>query len=204
VETKYFKVVGTAKFGLAPAKKLAEWRGTYCAQSRGESPKLELTKALSPNFLYFGLLPTTSGPLSHFVHRRLQFTVVRPDSSHRPHFLSIARPIDHPACMRLFSPRLFPPLHFTTAIRFSSAERSCFSTSSHFNRFQLSVRKPLQSTAAMAPPMTTKAGKPLDKDLLESLLKRRLFFTPAFEIHAPVKGLFGQYILAPLTFCYVR
>jgi glycyl-tRNA synthetase len=42
--------------------------------------------------------------------------------------------------------------------------------------------------------MTTKTGKPLDRDVLESLLKRRLFFTPAFEIHAPVKGLFGKMV----------
>lgn len=43
----------------------------------------------------------------------------------------------------------------------------------------------------MAPPMTTKAGQPLNKEQLDSLLKRRMFFTPAFEIHGAVKGLFG-------------
>jgi len=42
----------------------------------------------------------------------------------------------------------------------------------------------------MTTQMTTKTGHPLDKNLLESLLKRRMFFTPAFEIHGPVKGLF--------------
>jgi hypothetical protein len=97
-------------------------------------------------------------------------------------------------CMRLFPTRPFLRLttSYSTLIHFYSAERRCFSTSTPFSKFQVAVKRPLLSTTAMAPPMTTKTGKPLDKDVLESLLKRRLFFTPAFEIHAPVKGLFGK------------
>jgi hypothetical protein len=115
----------------------------------------------------------------------IQFIVCRPDSSS-----SVSFPVNCPRVsrMRLFFPRLF---NLTSTVHFSGAARCCFSTTSHFNRYQLSPRKSQLVTSTMAPPMTTKAGKPLDKDLLESLLKRRLFFTPAFEIHAPVKGLFG-------------
>lgn len=61
----------------------------------------------------------------------------------------------------------------------------------------------------MAPPMTTKTvritppiyhlvsirlitiqGKPFDRNQFESVLKRRLFFTPAFEIYGGVAGLY--------------
>lgn len=37
---------------------------------------------------------------------------------------------------------------------------------------------------------TTKAGQPFDRAILDSLLRRRLFFTPSFEIYEGVKGLF--------------
>jgi glycyl-tRNA synthetase len=37
---------------------------------------------------------------------------------------------------------------------------------------------------------TTKTGAPLDRQILDSLLKRRLFYTPAFEIYGKEKGLF--------------
>ncbi|KAL2038386.1 hypothetical protein N7G274_008725 [Stereocaulon virgatum] len=37
---------------------------------------------------------------------------------------------------------------------------------------------------------TTKTGQPLDRIVLDSLLRRRLFFTPAFEIYGGVAGLY--------------
>lgn len=37
---------------------------------------------------------------------------------------------------------------------------------------------------------TTKTGRPLDRTILDSLLRRRLFFTPAFEIYGGVTGLY--------------
>lgn len=37
---------------------------------------------------------------------------------------------------------------------------------------------------------TTKTGQPLDRAVLESLLRRRLFYTPAFEIYGGERGLF--------------
>ncbi|CAH0049331.1 unnamed protein product [Clonostachys solani] len=42
----------------------------------------------------------------------------------------------------------------------------------------------------MAPSATTLKGQPLDKVLLESMLKRRLFYTPSFEIYGGVAGLY--------------
>lgn len=42
----------------------------------------------------------------------------------------------------------------------------------------------------MAPAATTKTGEPFDKAALESLMRRRLFYTPAFEIYGGVSGLF--------------
>lgn len=37
---------------------------------------------------------------------------------------------------------------------------------------------------------TTKTGQPLDRPTLDSLLRRRLFYTPAFEIYGGVSGLY--------------
>ncbi|CAI6088732.1 unnamed protein product [Clonostachys chloroleuca] len=42
----------------------------------------------------------------------------------------------------------------------------------------------------MAPSATTLKGQPLDKVLLEAMLKRRLFYTPSFEIYGGVAGLY--------------
>jgi hypothetical protein len=67
-----------------------------------------------------------------------------------------------------------------------------FHTSIPLERYLPIASKYSNLNADMAPKMTTKAGKPLDKEQLDSLLKRRMFFTPAFEIHGAVKGLFGK------------
>ncbi|KAI9886522.1 MAG: Glycine--tRNA ligase 1, mitochondrial [Watsoniomyces obsoletus] len=37
---------------------------------------------------------------------------------------------------------------------------------------------------------TTKTGQPLDRPVLDSLLRRRLFYTPSFEIYGGVSGLY--------------
>ena len=42
----------------------------------------------------------------------------------------------------------------------------------------------------MASDMTTKTGQPLDRSVLDSLLRRRLFYTPAFEVYGGVSGLY--------------
>ncbi|KAF2176279.1 glycyl-tRNA synthetase-like protein [Zopfia rhizophila CBS 207.26] len=42
----------------------------------------------------------------------------------------------------------------------------------------------------MAHPMTMKNGQPFDRASLESLMKRRLFYTPSFDIYGGVSGLY--------------
>ncbi|KAF2736908.1 glycyl-tRNA synthetase [Polyplosphaeria fusca] len=42
----------------------------------------------------------------------------------------------------------------------------------------------------MASSMTTKDGKPFERASLESLMRRRLFYTPAFDIYGGVSGLY--------------
>ena len=37
---------------------------------------------------------------------------------------------------------------------------------------------------------TTKTGQPLDREALDTMLRRRLFYTPAFEVYGGVKGLY--------------
>ena len=51
-------------------------------------------------------------------------------------------------------------------------------------KFQLPKFEPTMATSS------TKTGQPLNREILEPMLKRRLFFTPAFEIYGGVKGLF--------------
>jgi len=42
----------------------------------------------------------------------------------------------------------------------------------------------------MAPVSTTKTGQPLDRQTLDSMLRRRLFYTPSFEAYGGVSGLY--------------
>jgi glycyl-tRNA synthetase len=42
----------------------------------------------------------------------------------------------------------------------------------------------------MAPASTTKTGQPLDRQTLDSMLRRRLFYTPSFEPYGGVSGLY--------------
>ena len=42
----------------------------------------------------------------------------------------------------------------------------------------------------MASSATTLKGQPLDRGLLDQMLRRRVFFTPAFEIYNGVAGLY--------------
>src|SRR5277367_3625286 len=61
-----------------------------------------------------------------------------------------------------------------------------FTTSAAVYRYQ--VRK-LKSAPAMATAKTLK-GQPLDRPTLDSLLRRRMFYTPSFESYGGVAGLF--------------
>ena len=59
-----------------------------------------------------------------------------------------------------------------------------FSTASLLQRHQLPKTNLAMATS------TTKTGQPLDRPTLDSLLRRRLFFTPAFEVYGGVSGLY--------------
>ena len=59
-----------------------------------------------------------------------------------------------------------------------------FSTTKAPRKYQLP-----KFNAAMAT-STTKTGQPLDRPTLDSLLRRRLFYTPAFEVYGGVSGLY--------------
>ena len=92
----------------------------------------------------------------------------------------------------IFRPSIFSPLVGKVArFRQVAAPRVCSirsftSTTLHY-RFQVlkSTKKPSMTATA-----TTLKGQPLDKAALESLLRRRMFYTPSFEIYGGVSGLY--------------
>lgn len=65
-----------------------------------------------------------------------------------------------------------------------SSVSGAFSTTSFLKKYQLP-----NSNLAMAT-STTKTGHPLDRPIFDSLLRRRLFYTPAFEVYGGVSGLY--------------
>ena len=60
-----------------------------------------------------------------------------------------------------------------------------FGSTSGLSRAQIPQRK-----TSMASDMTTKMGKPFDRKSLDTILRRRLFYTPAFELYNGVAGLY--------------
>ncbi|KAL8666490.1 MAG: hypothetical protein Q9168_007484 [Polycauliona sp. 1 TL-2023] len=75
-------------------------------------------------------------------------------------------------CPRIYSPR-----------RAASSSRY-FSGTTPQNRFQITKSDPTMATT------TTKTGQPLDRQVLDSMLRRRMFYTPAFEVYGGVSGLY--------------
>ena len=63
------------------------------------------------------------------------------------------------------------------------SQRNFSSTVTHF-KHQSPKSIPIMATA------TTKTGQPFDRGVLESLLRRRLFYTPSFEVYGGVSGLY--------------
>lgn len=49
---------------------------------------------------------------------------------------------------------------------------------------------PVNKTDLKMATATTKTGQPLDREALDSMLRRRLFYTPSFEVYGGVKGLY--------------
>ncbi|KAL8349683.1 hypothetical protein RB598_005177 [Gaeumannomyces tritici] len=52
------------------------------------------------------------------------------------------------------------------------------------------TRRPKQEKFNMAPPATTLKGEPLDRPALDTMLRRRMFYTPSYEIYGGVSGLY--------------
>ena len=67
--------------------------------------------------------------------------------------------------------------------RLGSTART-FSTTSLYRKYQINKFDPGMATT------TTMTGQPLDRTQLDSLLRRRLFYTPAFEVYGGVSGLY--------------
>ena len=59
-----------------------------------------------------------------------------------------------------------------------------FRATTAIQRYQVQKVKPVMTIT------TTKTGQPLDRPQLDSLLRRRLFYTPAFEVYGGVSGLY--------------
>ena len=66
----------------------------------------------------------------------------------------------------------------------SIVDTRSFSIKSVSRKYQVPKHKPSMATT------TTKTGQPLERWVLDSLLRRRLFFTPAFDIYGGVSGLY--------------
>ena len=59
-----------------------------------------------------------------------------------------------------------------------------FFTTAQQQKYQAPRAEPIMATT------TTKTGQPLDRSVLDSLLRRRLFYTPSFELYGGVSGLY--------------
>ena len=68
--------------------------------------------------------------------------------------------------------------------RYTCNTKQAFSTTGLNYKYQLPKRAPSMATS------TTLTGQPLDHSTLDSLLRRRLFYTPAFEVYNGVSGLY--------------
>ncbi|KAF1933654.1 glycyl-tRNA synthetase [Didymella exigua CBS 183.55] len=87
--------------------------------------------------------------------------------------------------LRANSPRLCRPS--TPPFSYPTKPARCFSATPTHCKFVVPKRK---QQVTMPSDMTTYKGKPFDRASLESVMKRRLFYTPAFDIYGGVSGLY--------------
>lgn len=85
----------------------------------------------------------------------------------------------------------------------SKTRSRCFSSSSHLHK-ALVQRPKNHKLSKMSSTATTLKGQPLDKAILDAMLRRRMFYTPSFEIYGGVGGLYdfgppGCGLLANIT-----
>lgn len=90
-----------------------------------------------------------------------------------------------PAIASLLGGKVFNLRNVATPRAFSIRQ---FSASPSYSRFIIS--KPKKHKIKMTTTATTLKGQPLDKTVLESMLRRRMFYTPSFEIYGGVSGLY--------------
>lgn len=88
----------------------------------------------------------------------------------------------------LFNPLLSTPHHYPRVTHPATTFASNFSNTTTRQRFKVPTHK--KDHVVMAGDMTTFKGRPFDRASLESLMKRRLFYTPAFDIYGGVSGLY--------------
>ena len=86
---------------------------------------------------------------------------------------------------------MISPCKFICAITLKQAKQLRANNPGAFS-FIRSYRyqQPLLKSSIAPSDMTTKTGKTLDRVTLDSLLRRRLFYTPAFEVYGGVAGLY--------------
>ena len=62
-----------------------------------------------------------------------------------------------------------------------------FTTTTHYHKFVLPSFKQVQDPVMAT---TTLKGQPFDRQVLDSMLRRRMFYTPSFEIYGGTAGLY--------------
>jgi len=78
------------------------------------------------------------------------------------------------------------PARFVAHTRTRCTKRA-FTSNTVYQKYQLTAASDLKMASAT---VRTKTGKDVDRQIHDSLLKRRLFYTPAFEIYGGTAGLF--------------
>ena len=78
---------------------------------------------------------------------------------------------------------------FAASSKYKSAQQvvqyqRSFTVATAFAKYKLPQRHPVMATT------TTLTGQPFDRPTLDILLRRRLFYTPAFEIYGGISGLY--------------
>lgn len=81
-----------------------------------------------------------------------------------------------------FAPRVTRPAAAISRRNFSVSRKLC--------AFQPLKPQNPPKTGAMSSSATTLKGQPLDKVVLDAMLRRRMFYTPSFEIYGGVGGLY--------------
>lgn len=67
----------------------------------------------------------------------------------------------------------------------SQSKSRAFAASAPLQRFRVEVKK----KPAVMSTTTTKTGQPFDRAILDQLMRRRMFYTPSFEIYQGMQGL---------------